>query len=233
MTSSTRLLLPALADLVAPRRCVGCARPGDALCPGCGLSLQPRARTVERRGLPVAAGAVYADVVRRAVVAHKERGAGGLGPALGHLLAAAVELAAPAPGGQMVLVPVPSSRSARRSRGGDPVGDLVRLAARRSGAQVLPALRSVRRVRDQAGLSAAGRRRNLHGALRAVSRPPAAAARVVVVDDVVTTGSTLLEAVRALHAGGWPVHGLAVVADTPLRSVRPGTTLSGGPRSGR
>ena len=62
-------------------------------------------------------------------------------------------------------------------------------------------LAHIRDVRDQTGLTAAARRANLAGAMRA-GRFGALPDRVVLLDDVSTTGATLSEAARALRAVG-------------------------------
>ena len=159
-------------------------------------------------GLAVAAAGPYAGELRTALLAYKERGRRDLARPLRVLLGAAlVELGAPG----AVVVPVPSSPAARRSRGGDHVA---RLIGRRRRVR---ALRLVRTVRDSAGLSTAERAANLDSAMRA--RPPRRAGRAaIVVDDIVTTGATLREAARALRAAGWTVIGAAVVAATPRRT---------------
>ncbi|WP_344294034.1 phosphoribosyltransferase family protein, partial [Streptomyces synnematoformans] len=96
-------------------------------------------------------------------------------------------------------------------RGHDPVRRIALVAAerlRRRGirAELLPVLRQRRAVADQAGLSAAARRRNARGALEAVRggapRLRAPGCRVVLVDDVLTTGASLAEAARAVRAAG-------------------------------
>jgi predicted amidophosphoribosyltransferase len=69
-------------------------------------------------------------------------------------------------------------------------------------------------VADQSGLGASRRAENLAGSLRAV---PSRTSRVVVVDDLVTTGATLVEATRALGAGGHDVVGAAVLGATARR----------------
>ena len=80
-------------------------------------------------------------------------------------------------------------------------------------ASVAPSLAFVKRVRDQAGLSAFARAENVRGSL-IVRRVPTAP--VVFVDDIVTTGSTLGDAVRAFRARGLTVFGAAVLADRSL-----------------
>lgn len=174
-------------------------------------------------------------MLAHAVVAHKERQRTAVAGFLGDRLAAAVEAAAAgvgvAPDVGLVLVPVPSRPGAARARGDDPLGRVVRLAARRlrSGGRdvrVRPLLRSRGGVVDQAGLDVAARAANLAwsmhcpstGLRRLAARPPAA---VVVCDDVLTTGATLTEALRALRAVGLEPAGSAVVAAVTKRVTRP------------
>ncbi|WP_156119336.1 MULTISPECIES: ComF family protein [Modestobacter] len=240
-----------LADLVLPRSCAGCARPGDVLCPACrGRLTRPRLAEPRRHppGFPptVAAGA-YAGPVRPAVLAFKEHGRAELAGPLGTALALAVGVvlagAAGPASAPVVLVPVPSSAAAVRQRGRDHVRELadravVELRAAGVPARTAPVLGRLRgragRTRDSAGLDAAARRANLagrfrvlpagHGAWAGVS----AGSRLVLVDDVVTSGATLTEGARALaEVGGTPGRDTpvvaAVVAATPRRVRRPFT----------
>ena len=206
-------VLADLLDLVLPRDCAGCRAPGRVLCEACrgeltGLPFR-HAPTPAPPGLPpVVAAASYGGVVRALLLAHKERGRTTLVGPLGALLAAAV--AAYGPG--VVLVPVPSSPLAVRARGHDHARRLAAAAGRRAGLRSAPLLRAARAVADQSGLDAAERSENLRGAL--LAGRAARGRAVVVVDDVVTTGATLVEAARALTAGGAHVRGAAVVAAT-------------------
>ena len=120
--------IAALADLVLPRTCAGCAVPGSGLCRRCAALLAlPRLATPRRVpwGFPptVAAGA-YSGAVRPAVIAFKERGRAELARPLGTALALAVTAVSrgvPERSGPVLLVPVPSSRAALRTRGRDHV----------------------------------------------------------------------------------------------------------------
>ncbi|MGW1619742.1 ComF family protein [Streptomyces sp. NPDC002172] len=85
-----------LTDLVLPAECGGCGTPRTVLCDECRAALSGavprRVRPVpEPPGLPaVYAAAPYADEVRAALLAHKERGALALAGALGAALAESV-----------------------------------------------------------------------------------------------------------------------------------------------
>ncbi|SOD64931.1 Predicted amidophosphoribosyltransferases [Streptomyces zhaozhouensis] len=215
-----------IAALVLPTECAGCGRGRDGVCGACVAELRAgRARRVlpvpAPAGLPpVWAAAPYADAVRGMLLAHKERGmlplARPLGAALGHAVLASGAVR-PGGGAGWALVPVPSSRGAVVRRGHDPTR---RIASRAAGAlraggvpaRVVPALRLVRPVADQAGLPGWARAENLAGALAVRPGALAAGAPVVLVDDVVTTGASLAEAARAVRAGGARPVAAAVVA---------------------
>lgn len=193
------------------------------LCPPCRAALCDtapfRVRPVlEPPGLPaVHASARYADEVRAALLAHKERGALALTRPLGAALAGAVRAGmreagvgwgeGAQPPGNVLLVPVPSAPAAVRARGHDPARRIALAAAgelRRAGvpARVAAVLRQRRPVADQSGLDARQRLHNLVGAL-AVAPGGArllSGGSVVLVDDLVTTGASLAEAARAVRA---------------------------------
>jgi predicted amidophosphoribosyltransferase len=219
-----------LLDLVLPAECAGCGHTGSrdvvhGLCPGCTLALAgpPRLVRPQRRpaGFPgVHALAPYHDPIPEIVIAHKERGRIDLAGPLGRQLARAV-LAAAGGAPEFWLVPAPSAGRSMRKRGHDPVRRMARSAARELRergrvANVLPALKHVRTVADQAGLDRWQRAQNLAGALgvrgaavELLLRRPA-----VLVDDVVTSGATLAEATRALRAAGGRPIGAAVLGAT-------------------
>ncbi|WP_250285910.1 MULTISPECIES: ComF family protein [unclassified Frankia] len=168
-----------LLDLLLPRSCAGCGRPGPAVCAVCEaavdrpafLAASGQTATPKRRGPPCFAGAVYDGACRRILLAFKERGRlDAPGPLVSALARAVVAArAASAHDGPVVLVPVPSTRAAVRQRGFDHVrrlGDGAARVLRRAGvpARVVPMLRPARPVADQAGLSAAERAANVDGA---------------------------------------------------------------------
>ena len=238
MAGRLRLAGAALVDLVLPGECAGCAsvagEDGTLLCPACRAELAGPARpawpTPVPAGLPPPwALADYDGGARGAILAHKEDGRFGLAAPLGDALARSVLAGLAATAGVdrsagVALVPVPSRRTAVRARGQDATVRLTRRAAagvRRAGCdvEVLPVVRIVRTMADQAGLDARGRAANLQGAL-AVPHRLARLVRgraVVVVDDVITTGASIDETARALRAAGADVLCAAVVAATKRR----------------
>jgi predicted amidophosphoribosyltransferase len=228
-------VLAGLTDLVLPRTCAGCGVPGAALCRACASLLAVPRPAAPRRfpwGFPpTAAAGAYAGPVRPAVIAFKERGRAELARPLGAALAlavAAVVAAVPGPARPVLLVPVPSSPAALRTRGRDHVRELTGRAVAELRAAGMPAaearlLRRRGRVRDSAGLSAVQRQANLAGTFArsgagGALRPPGVL--LVLVDDVVTSGATLTEAAAVLAGPGRrddPPVLAAVVAATPRR----------------
>jgi predicted amidophosphoribosyltransferase len=73
-------------------------------------------------------------------------------------------------------------------------------------------------VKDQSSLNAKERQSNLDGSLECLRKAELAGTPVIIVDDVITTGATLREAGRALHAGGFSVIGaVTACVAKPLR----------------
>jgi ComF family protein len=104
-----------------------------------------------------------------------------------------------------ILVPVPLHPARQLQRRYNQSGELARALGRQTGLPVDPLLVSrVKRTRQQVGLSADQRQRNVSGAFRA--RPDAlertGGRGVVLVDDVITTGSTVEAMTRALQKAG-------------------------------
>lgn len=219
----------ALLDQLYPPACLNCdtaIASADALCPGCFAQLRPiTAPLCPRLGLPfeVASGpdtvsaeaiadpppfdrarsaVVYNEIARRLVSRLKYGDRPELARFCARLMAAAGhELWADGP----VLVPVPLHRFRQLERRYNQSAELARALARITGLRADPLLVSrVRRTRQQVGLSAGARQRNVAGAFAA--RPDAlarlAGRRVVIVDDVITTGSTVKAVTRALHRAG-------------------------------
>ncbi|MEO7069399.1 MAG: phosphoribosyltransferase family protein [Nostocoides sp.] len=231
--------LSAVADLVLPVTCAACAAPARALCDACSTDLLG---DLVRFGGPTwvrpdpapagwpgcVAVTAYDGVARTLVVTYKDDDRRDALPVLAPLLAAAVAGALASLGEVDVgasrlplVVPAPTSRSARRRRGRDSLGELARAAAALlpRSPPVVSALAQIRRVRDQAGLGAGDRQANLAGAVgvRRAQRGRLDGRAVLLLDDVVTTGATLVDCARALAAEGAVVVGAAAICATQRR----------------
>lgn len=220
----------ALFDLVLPVDCVGCGDRGVVACAAGLAELAGPARLVwpqpsPPRLPPPWAVASYDDHARDFLLAYKEEGVVALRRPLAAALASSMRAALAVNDNRPVLVvPVPSSRAARRRRGCDVVADLATTAAtmlRSEGrpVRVLRALQHSRKVADSAGLTAEQRADNLTGAFAARGNASRllCGARVIVVDDLVTTGVTLRECADSLRAVGADVLAVATVAATRRR----------------
>jgi ComF family protein len=229
LAAPLRRLGSGVLDLIYPPVCLACDAPvasADALCTACfrelraitaplcpvlGLpfevSLGPEARSAEAIADPppfdrARAAVIYNDVARRIVsrLKYSDR------PELARLCASLMAQAGHELwGSDAILLPVPLHPLRQFSRRYNQSGELARALSRLTGIPVDPVLALRRkRTRQQVGLSADGRQRNVAGAF--APHPDSvrrlAGRRVIVVDDVVTTGATVKAVTRALKAGG-------------------------------
>ena len=193
-------VLGQMGELILPRACAGCGRPGHLLCAACRLGLSaPPMRVFPKTAphVPVFALGPYANPHRGVILAMKERNHMAVRRHIGAVLDSALaylEARGDIPP-DAVLVPAPTRERSARARGGDPVEQVCRASGRR----VAPVLALDPRTADQSGLDEAGRRANLAGRVRIHGVP---AGRIVVVDDVVTTGATLQASTALLLSSG-------------------------------
>jgi len=202
-------------DLLLPRRCVVCARPGAQLCPACWGALRrvepplcercgaptiwPVARcrecTGRRLGFASARAAlVYDDAVRCVVSGWKERGLRGLATAAAALV---VEEVARPDADALTFVPADGDRGAWR--GHNPAQALAEELGLLWALPVESLLVRTRTLRRQRGLPLGERRRNVRGAFRAAGPAPPG---VCLVDDVYTSGSTVAAAATVIRGAG-------------------------------
>lgn len=203
----------------------------DAAEPRAAVSRKPTlAEPLEERFrsvMPVLSLGEYARDLRALVLGWKNGGRQHLTAPLADALIPLIDDLAGV-GVEVLLVPVPSSWSARARRGEDHMRELARaIAGRRPATRVAPVIGTV--VTSQEGRGARGRanrevlRRPWHRSL-----PPEAPA-VVIIDDVVTTGSTLCALATAVRDDdGPPLLGAVTVASarwprpSPLERDLPG-----------
>ncbi|MFM7860133.1 MAG: ComF family protein [Candidatus Nanopelagicaceae bacterium] len=102
------------------------------------------------------------------------------------------------------LLPIPGSKRAIRKRGRDFIRVITIEVSKRTGIPVSSGLQINRKLLDQSRLNAIDRNRNISGAFE--FNGPKIKGEIFLVDDLVTTGSTLLEAKRALNSQGISVN---------------------------
>lgn len=195
--------IESLTQLLFPTRCIGCKEIGFLICSTCRLEWHPHVYSTHISAMPVHSGVIYSKTASKILLSAKENGLKGADEliikAIDHVLSQA-NLS----NHDIRLVPIPSSRSARRRRGRNFMVDIAQGVGELSGYKISDSLELVRKVRDQSGLHAEARSENLRGAF-AVKAGSYPRGDLVLIDDVVTTGSTLREAVRALTWQGFSV----------------------------
>jgi predicted amidophosphoribosyltransferase len=238
-------LIGSLTDLVLPAACAGCGAERVPLrsgaCGDCAAALEalipyPTAPVPPPPGMPIcSAVGPYAGPLRSALLSYKERGRHRLARPLGALLATAVADVAVRRGGgpaaPIVVVPVPSTARAIRTRQGDHMARLAAHAVRRlraSGwqADLARPLRALPRP-DSASLDPVGRAAAAESSLRIrptririLRRALTMKRTLIVVDDIVTTGATMAAVTSRLKEAHVQVTGAAVLAATQLRAAR-------------
>ena len=201
-----RLVLSALApviELLAPPRCGICDCEGALLCQACrDLWIPTRPESIPATGLRSAAAlGPYEGGLGTAIRTAKYGGVPGLARELGAALGPAIARVTRNAPFQATLVPIPTDQSRVHERGFDHallMAEAARLACGAPVAQLLvrtrptPPLHTAHRDERAAILD------GVMATAPALSIPPA----VVLIDDVRTSGATMREAARALHASG-------------------------------
>ena len=209
--------LAELLDAVLPTTCICCGTLGPHICESCRSGFAVQNRAVTRAGLSGIAVLDLDPPVHQLLRAIKDQGRTAALSELAVPIADAIvdNYVRPKPAlAESVLVAMPTTRLSLRHRGCDLNQMLLRRVARRTGLQSNRGLRFARQPADQRGLDQAARFENLSGTM--VFHPPPRLAPIILVDDVLTTGSTLLEADRAIREAGGEVAGFCVFAETRL-----------------
>ena len=212
--------LAELIDAVLPTTCICCGTLGPHICLECRAKFEPKPFSVGRGALTGFAVFELREPIEQLLRAIKDS----------NRTAALSEVAEPMGatilssfGAQWLqtpssawprLVALPSSKRALRRRGYDLNRMLARRVARVAGLQLETGLRFIRQPDDQRGLGQGDRHANLSHSM--VFHKRSASARFILIDDVVTTGSTLVEAARAIGEAGAEVLGFCVFAETRL-----------------
>lgn len=209
-------LISEFSQLIFPIRCFGCNAIGLSICSKCRSEWHPHYYLTRVSSLKIHSAIPYSATARKILLAAKENGIKAADQliidSIIHVLHTRDLLSR-----HISLVPIPSSPTVKRRRGRSFMVDIAEQVAQQSSMSVSDCLHIVRPVKDQSGLHAGERVKNMEGAL-AIKPGRIPLADLILVDDVVTTGATLREAARALTAAGCHVIGsvTACVAQ-PLR----------------
>jgi len=208
-----RLVATAVLDLLAPERCLACEAltpRASGYCADCGQPEPLFDVACHIQGVPVFAGARYAEPLSSAIHRFKYGAAPELCAALCRDSQRGIELLGIEPSD--VWVPVPLHPLRLAERGYNQSALIARQLARTGGAIV--DARRLCRIRHTEQQTKRGRRARAENMAEAFRRRDAATApkRVVIVDDVVTTGATVSACIQALQKGGDQVVGCVAVA---------------------
>jgi ComF family protein len=210
-------LSAALLDLLAPPRCLACEAFEPEACGYCAACGEPQPLfdiACQIAGVPVFAGARYAEPLVSAIHRFKYGSAPELCAALCRHAVRGIDLLGIEPGD--VWVPVPLHPLRLAERGYNQAALLARELSRTQRARFEPRrLCRVRHTEQQAKRDRGERMQNVAQAFRVRHTPANRAAqprRIVLVDDVVTTGATLSACIQALRSAGDEVVGCVAVA---------------------
>ncbi len=204
---------------IYPQVCVLCGRAavgaGEYLCGACPtdrLTPAPASEALLPEGLEAAQAAWAYDKrgdIQALLHALKYGGLRRLGVELGRLAAASFD---PTP--YHALLPVPLHPRRLRQRGYNQAEAIAEGVAEATGLPLVPApaVVRVRATRTQTGFNLFQRGENMREAFRVAEPAAVAGKRLLLVDDVMTTGATLFELHRMLHAAGAGPNGAFTLA---------------------
>lgn len=187
-----------LINLIFPKKCLECARPGKYLCENCVKKVPPSRWTNQK----VYSVWRYKGVIRKAIIALKYKFATDIARELANLCVERLLTISHWP--SAVLVPVPLHWHRQNFRGFNQAEEIGKIIAERMNWKFIPDLLIKRKsTAPQANLKGSARRKNLKGVFAvspsiSVSQYP----NIILFDDVFTTGSTLKEVMEVLKRAG-------------------------------
>lgn len=230
-----------LMDFFFPKKCVGCKKFGEYVCPDCFANLSfvvsPKCLVCGKQSFngmthPKCKGKYtidgyfaavnYKGILKRLIYQFKYSPyITDLKTVLGDLLYEQLiqdELFHKIVQQQPVFVPVPLSKTKLRKRGYNHAEILAQNLGKRFGLEVQNVLERVKETKPQYGLKKEERVENMKGAFEVVENSLFGVygkeTTALLVDDIVTTGSTLLEAANVLKRNGFrKVYGVVLAQD--------------------
>jgi len=195
--------MASIFDLIFPRYCLECKKPGRYLCESCVNKLPQLTRIIL-----VTTIFPYKGVIRKAILALKYKYAYDISKELSELVALSLiksKLRFPE---KAILVPIPLHKKRENYRGFNQSGEIGKQLAKKMGWNYLPDL-LIRKIAtpSQTGLNREKRGENVRDAFilnsKYRSKLEIRDSNLVIFDDVYTTGSTINEAKRVLYKEGF------------------------------
>lgn len=196
-----------LLELLYPTRCCFCRRltgKGRPVCRACLARYPDVPASFQRQTLKGLRGCVsplwYAGAAREALLRFKFGGLPGYAPVFANFMRKCLD-----ENGFSCdsITWVPLSRGRLRQRGYDQARLLAEEIAAAEGWPCESLLEKIRETRPQSGMGGReARRRNAADAYRVRDPARVAGKHILLTDDIVTTGETLQECARVLHAAG-------------------------------
>ena len=211
-------MLTPIKELLFPVHCFGCKTLGIEICSKCRKYWNPHFYIQNIEGLTVYSSIKYSPIARSILLSAKENS---LKIADEIIVDSLIDCLRRLPSQVLrsaVLMPIPGSRRAIRKRGRDFIYEITEEVSHRSGVPFVSGMNIEKRLLDQSGLSAVDRKRNIHGAFSYTSGD--IKGEILLIDDLVTTGSTLLEAKRALNSQGFAVNRAITACVASSLSIR-------------
>ncbi len=223
-----------ILQLLFPLTCLLCSgySSGADVCGSCYLKIAPTIRYRNSGGIGYWAGADYGDALAQIILLAKEENNSSARNFLAELVVQSFMAASQQfDTRDSLLIPIPSSKAANRTRGFRHAFLLARAAATKidksalGNIEVRELLKVNRRIADQSNLNKGERIKNLSGAYSIVNQKTAnrkiegesafKGRSIFLIDDLVTTGSSTREGLRAFHAAGFTAHGVLSAGVSP------------------
>ena len=196
-----------LLNAIFPERCIGCEKPGSALCAICERTITMRA--IALSGTSAALFDYKNPLVKKAIWALKYKHRRSLGKYFGVALYREffkqLAYGSKKTNEEIMLIPIPASRKAVAMRGYNHAGIIARmivLSAKNDGLKLLLCdnyLYKKREIPQQVSVRDRKKRKeNVENIFLVRNGEDLCGKTLVLIDDVITTGSTIADAKRAL-----------------------------------
>ena len=197
-------LFEELKQLLFPVHCFGCKALGLEICSKCRRHWNSHFYIQKIEDLTVYSSIKYSPIARSILLNAKENSVELADELIIQALLNCLKRLPTNVLRHAILMPIPGSKRAIRKRGRDFILDISNELSLRSGIPIKTGMKVKRTLLDQSGLSSIDRKRNIYGAFeyQHLGEQIENSKVVLIVDDLVTTGSTLLEAKRALNSSG-------------------------------